>query len=73
MSIEIKYQNDDKLCRFYSFEEIINYDKVVCIKCWDNQLCVLPKLPNSLKTLWYGNNQLIKKIIYKYLKKMIYN
>jgi len=58
MTITIKYENDNTEYIFNSIDEINNYDKVVYIDCWDNQLSLLPKLPNSLQKLYCGANQL---------------
>jgi len=58
MAIIIKYQNDDEEYNFNSFEKITNYDKVVYINYYGKKLSVLPKLPNSLETLYCYDNQL---------------
>jgi len=58
MTITIKYQNVDKEYYFFSFDEINNYDNVVVINCYNNNLSELPKLPNSLIELYCHYNQL---------------
>jgi len=69
MIVGIQYQNDndENIYLFNSFEEIKNYNKVVCINCYGSKLSVLPKLPNSLKKLNCDCNKFIKLIKYKYL------
>jgi len=55
-----KYYNGD--IKYNSFEEIFskinNYDEIVYIDCYNNQLTSLPKLPNSLQELYCDNNKL---------------
>ena len=62
MTILVKYDlNDKEFKKFNSFEEILNYDDVVHLNCWNNQLSSLPQLPNSLKYLYCENNQFVKQ------------
>ncbi len=58
MSIKIKYQNDGNMYYFNSLKKINNYDKVVYIGCYWNNITSLPKLPNSLEYLVCSFNQL---------------
>ncbi len=59
MPIYVKYNLEEKeLCKYYSFEEVKNYDQIIHIYCGYNQLTSLPKLPNSLEYLWCNYNQL---------------
>jgi Leucine-rich repeat (LRR) protein len=58
-TIKIKYNLDYKKTLISkSFKKINDYDKVVYMDCSYNRLTSLPKLPNSLQTLWCQNNQL---------------
>jgi len=58
MLIRFKYQNNNGEYCYDSFKKIKKYDKVVNIDCSNNQLSVLPKLPNSLQKLYCYYNQL---------------
>jgi Leucine-rich repeat (LRR) protein len=59
MPIFIKYNLDEKnSIIFDSFNQIIDYDKVVYIDCLWNGLTLLPELPKSLKKFGCYSNQL---------------
>ena len=60
MTIDVKFQDGSREI-YNSFEEIIyleDYDDIVFIDCYENQLTELPILPLSLKSLICSNNQL---------------
>ena len=60
MSITIKF-NDNIEHQYNSFDEITqldNYDEIIYIECYNNNLSSLPQLPNSLKILWCSDNNL---------------
>jgi hypothetical protein len=62
MLIKILYQNDNlndsQICHFISFDHINNYDKVVYINCSNNNLTLIPELPNSVQYICCERNKL---------------
>ena len=60
MVITIKF-NDNIKHDYNSFEEIVkldNYNDIIYLDCYNNNLSSLPELPNSLKFLYCSNNNL---------------
>ncbi len=58
MLINIKYNLKEEQITYNSFEEIVNYDKIVYINFENNKITSLPKLPNSIVWIHCWYNQL---------------
>lgn len=58
MVITIKYQNDNTEYYKKSIDEIYNYEMVIYMRFYYDDLTSLPKLPNQLKILHCSHNKL---------------
>lgn len=58
MLIKVKYHQASSYHRYFSFNEIMDYNKVICIDCSNSMICKLPFLPENLQELYCQNNAL---------------
>jgi Leucine-rich repeat (LRR) protein len=60
MSIIVLYWGSLFDHEYETFDEIVNYENIMSLNCYKNDLTELPKLPDRLKYLYCPRNELIK-------------
>ena len=57
LSLHITYKNNTQY-NYSSFNAIQNYDMIIVLHCYNNNLNNLPKLPKQIRELYCGFNRL---------------